>query len=105
MFLQQRTASSKIVQTSLTPKQIREFCEERKIKWDDAYEGRVKTYVGSDESVDSYGNIIRQSGWNLNDRFRKNPAIMWVHDYSQPNLGSAISSKVEDKSLVLAALS
>jgi HK97 family phage prohead protease len=35
--------------------------------------------VASDESVDRYGDIIRVSGWEL-DNFRANPVVLFAHD-------------------------
>jgi HK97 family phage prohead protease len=37
------------------------------------------TFVASDETVDRYGDIIRASGWQL-DNFRKNPVLLFGHD-------------------------
>jgi HK97 family phage prohead protease len=104
MFLQQQSNIASIKPSTLTAKEIREFCEERKIKWNDEYAKRTKTYVASDESVDSYGDIILQKGWNLQDRFKKNPAIMWAHNYSQPGVGSGIRAQVEDTALQIDVL-
>lgn len=94
LFLTQQRWESPIIQSALTPAEIRAFCEERKIKWNDAYNGRVKTYVASDESTDSYGDIIRQNGWDLKERFRKNPVAMWGHDYYQPPVGNSIKETI-----------
>ena len=38
-------------------------------------------FVASDESVDRYGDIIRASGWQL-DNFRKNPVLLFAHDFA-----------------------
>ncbi len=35
--------------------------------------------VASTPSVDSYGTIIDQNGWDL-DQFKRNPVITWAHD-------------------------
>jgi hypothetical protein len=35
-------------------------------------------FIASDESVDRYGDIIRASGWEL-DNFRKNPQLLYGH--------------------------
>ncbi len=38
-------------------------------------------YIASDESLDSYREIVRAAGWQF-DRFRKNAAFVDSHDYS-----------------------
>jgi HK97 family phage prohead protease len=43
--------------------------------------------VASDESVDSYGDIIRASGWQL-QRFKMNPIVLFGHDSYTP-IGTA----------------
>lgn len=40
---------------------------------------RTVLFVASDESEDRYGDIIRASGWQL-ENFRKNPVGLWCHD-------------------------
>lgn len=101
VFLQQQRASGGIIGTAkYAKKELQELCEQLKIKFNDAYVDRVKTYVASDETVDSYGDIIMQNGWDLK-RFKINPAVMWVHDYTQLNIGSGIKSKVENSQLMI----
>lgn len=95
LFLQQQRSETVIRPTTLSVKEIRELCEDKKIKFKDGYENRVKSYIASDESVDSYGDIIMQNGWDLKDRFKNNPAIMWSHDYYSPNIGSGLKAKID----------
>jgi hypothetical protein len=40
---------------------------------------RTILFVASDESEDRYGDIIRQSGWQL-ENYKKNPIGLWAHD-------------------------
>src|SRR5258705_11950996 len=35
--------------------------------------------IGSTPTVDSYGTVIDQNGWDL-DQFKRNPVITWAHD-------------------------
>jgi len=39
---------------------------------------RQMRFIASDESVDRYGDIIRASGWQL-DNFRQNPVLLFGH--------------------------
>lgn len=51
------------------------------------------TAVISDASVDRMGDVIDQSGWIL-DNYKKNPVVLWCHDYSIPPIGKAIDMRV-----------
>ena len=50
-------------------------------------EGR-KLFVASDSSLDREGEIINVDGWKL-ENFKRNPAILWGHDASEPPIGTA----------------
>jgi HK97 family phage prohead protease len=62
-------------------------------------EGRTMRFVASDESVDRYGDIIRASGWQL-DNFRKNPVLLFAHDSRQPPVGQVPSIEVVGTELI-----
>ena len=49
---------------------------------------RVLEIAGSTEDIDRQQDIIRSKGWKL-AAFKKNPVILWAHDYSQPPIGRA----------------
>jgi len=49
-------------------------------------DARTVEYVMSDDSVDSYGEIVDQS-WRL-DRFKKNPVVLYGHNRANGFLGS-----------------
>lgn len=56
---------------------------------------RTLRYVWTDESVDSDGDIITLSGWDLT-RFVQNPVFLWGHDgRSVPPIGKAVSIQME----------
>ncbi len=58
---------------------------------------RVVRFVGSTEDVDRDGDVIQVSGWDLRP-FKKNPVVLWSHDYRIPAIGKAIRvEKVEGK--------
>lgn len=68
------------------------------IKAVDAKE-RTMRFVASDESVDRYGDIIRASGWQL-DNFRKNPVLLFAHDSRQTPVGQVPSIEVVGTELI-----
>lgn len=47
----------------------------------------------SDATVDRMGDVIDQSGWIL-DNYKKNPVVLWCHDYSIPPIGKATDIRV-----------
>lgn len=49
---------------------------------------RIVTYVASDESVDRYGDIIKVSGWQL-DNYKRNPVVLFGHEDGMPPIGRA----------------
>ena len=61
----------------------------------------VMDFIGSDNSVDRYNEVIDQKGWNL-ENFRANPVIPDCHDYSSiaKILGRAQRVDVVDGQLV-----
>ena len=54
-------------------------------------------FVCSDESEDSYGDIVRADGWDLK-RYKKNPIVLFNHNSSMP-VGFSPKCFVEGKSL------
>lgn len=60
---------------------------------------RLARFVASDETVDRYGDIIRASGWQL-DNFRKNPVLLWSHRSGDLPIGRVEPIAVEGKSLI-----
>lgn len=60
---------------------------------------RVLEFIGSTESKDRQTDIIKASGWVL-DNYNKNPVFMWAHDYSQPPIGKAVKVWIQDKKLM-----
>lgn len=55
-------------------------------------------YLGSDASEDRYGSILDPKGWQL-EAFRRNPVILWAHDYSRPPIGRALDVQVTSRGL------
>lgn len=56
-------------------------------------EGAV-SFIMSDDSVDRMGDVIKQDGWSL-DSFKKNPVLLWAHDYTLPPVGKVGACVVE----------
>lgn len=55
--------------------------------------------IGSTEAVDRMGDVVVQDGWDLKN-FKKNPVLLFAHQYDQPPVGYAKNIKVVDKQLV-----
>lgn len=65
----------------------------------DAEGRRLVRFVASDETVDRYGDVIRASGWQL-DNFRRNPILLFNHNTSNLPLGKVEPIAVEGNALV-----
>lgn len=64
-------------------------------------ERRHIRFVASDESVDRYGDIIRASGWEL-DNFRRNPVLLFGHGRAPglPVIGKVTNIEVMQTRLI-----
>ncbi len=49
----------------------------------DEGQSRVFNFVASDETVDSYGDIVRADGWDLR-RYKRNPIVLFNHSSMLP---------------------
>lgn len=56
-------------------------------------------FVLSTATPDRSADVIAQAGWKL-DNFRKNPVMLWAHDYSKFPVGKAAFVGVEGDQLV-----
>jgi hypothetical protein len=61
----------------------------------------IVEYVASDETIDSYGEVIRAKGWKF-DRFQKNAPFVDSHQYDKVDclLGSVIDFKIDGSRLI-----
>lgn len=59
---------------------------------------REYRFIASDETPDSYGDVVAADGWDLK-RYRRNPIVLWQHDSRQP-IGISTKFGVEDGKLV-----
>ena len=46
-------------------------------------------FVISTDEVDRHGDIVSAGGWRL-DAFRRNPVVLWAHDYRFPVVGRVV---------------
>jgi len=53
-------------------------------------DGRVLSYVASDETPDRVGDVIKVSGWDLS-QYKQNPVVLWGHDGNVPPIGRTIN--------------
>jgi HK97 family phage major capsid protein/HK97 family phage prohead protease len=60
---------------------------------------RTARFIASDETVDRYGDIIRATGWKL-DNFRNNPVLLFGHQNNETPVGLVENIEVEGTSLV-----
>mgnify|MGYP003393751138 CR=1 FL=1 len=51
---------------------------------------RVLEFVGSTETVDRDGEVIKADAWQLGS-YNKNPVVQWAHDYQSPPIGKTLS--------------
>jgi len=58
--------------------------------------------VASTEVVDRYNDIIKQDGWIL-DNFRKNPVMLWSHNYNEPPIAKITDIRIENNQLIFEA--
>jgi HK97 family phage prohead protease len=65
-------------------------------------EKRTVRFVITTESPDRENDVIAAAGWDL-DAYKRNPTVLWSHDYSQPPVAKAISVERTSKGLVSTA--
>lgn len=61
-------------------------------------DARILRIVGTTEALDRDGESIRVNGWKL-DNFRKNPVVMFGHDYSTRPVARAVKIDNSGKAL------
>lgn len=71
---------------------IEALAKQRDIEWSDDHTGRVIGWWGSDERVDSDGDIVLQN-WNFKS-FESNPVMPWAHGWDDYPIGSALDWQV-----------
>jgi HK97 family phage prohead protease len=61
-------------------------------------EERIIEFTNSTPTQDRYHDTIDQNGWQL-ENFRKNPVVLWAHDYGQPPVAKSVNVWVEEGKL------
>lgn len=56
---------------------------------------RSFVFTASDASIDRQGDVVEQSSWNF-DNYKKNPVVLWAHDYSTYPIARTLSIGVEN---------
>ena len=57
------------------------------------------TVVASTGDVDRHGDVILPEGWRL-EAYRRNPVVLWAHDYRRPAIGRAAAVWQEEDALL-----
>lgn len=61
-------------------------------------ENRTIEVVSSTPARDRDMDTINPEGWMLDD-YKKNPIVLWAHDYSKPPIGKAVDNWIQDGQL------
>ena len=62
-------------------------------------EGTLDVAIASDNSIDRDGEIIDPDGMSFKD-FKKNPVLLWAHDYRSEPIGKVVSIKKEGNKIL-----
>ncbi len=76
-----------------------DFKEVASITKEDAEQYGAFKFILSKEVEDRAGDIVRVDGIDL-ARYKKNPVVLFAHDYNQLPVGKAVDVKVEGKKLI-----
>jgi HK97 family phage prohead protease len=63
---------------------------------------RERRFIASDETVDRYGDIVRATGWQL-ENFKRNPVLLFGHQSDQFPIGKVTEIGVEGTELIATA--
>lgn len=63
---------------------------------------RTLVGIASTEVIDRYGDIVKQDGWIL-DNFKKNPVMLWAHNYHDLPIAKIVDVNVSDGKLTFKA--
>ncbi len=62
-------------------------------------EKRTITAMVSTDSIDRHGDVIVPAGWKL-DNYRKNPVVLWAHDYYGLPVAKALAMEITEHGLM-----
>ena len=57
------------------------------------------TFVLSTDDIDRHGDVVSADGWQL-ESYRRNPVLLWAHDYRRPAIGRAVALWTEPRRLL-----
>lgn len=75
---------------------LRELLRSRGMEWDDDYVNRTVPYWASDESVDTYGDIVEQT-WDFS-RFEDSSPLLDSHNSLSPPIGRVVDWSIHQRS-------
>ena len=84
--------ADKKAQEQKTP-QLRKYYTLDPIKSiEETEDGLTVDFIISTDTIDRAGDVVSADGWEL-DNYRKNPVILWAHDYSQMPVARSLSEE------------
>lgn len=84
---------------TMTADECKSILEGRDVEYLPGYEGRVLQYTVTDESQDSYGDIIRAQGAKL-ERYLKNPVVLYAHQGEETPVGRSLKIYLEKQAVI-----
>lgn len=91
------------LQKEETPGIRKYYCIEEVKGIEETEDGLAVPFVISTESLDRDGDIIKADGWEL-DNYRKNPVVLFAHNYTNPPVAKSLSETIVGKKLKSIAL-
>lgn len=86
----------------MNTKFVRAFFDTKSLSVKDKEKGILRGVIGSDETIDRYGEIVDSNTWQL-EHYNDNPILLWAHNLSfgedRPSIGKSIRTWVENKQL------
>lgn len=86
----------------MNTKYVRAFFDTKALSPKDKEKGILRGVIGSDETIDRYGEIVDSNSWQL-DHYNDNPILLWAHNLSfgedRPAIGKSLRTWVENKQL------
>lgn len=95
VLVEKRVGTTSIPLQMPSPESAMQMAADKKVPWKEGYESRIVPIYGSDERVDRYGDIVRQS-WNFTS-YNINPILLAAHDWDGWPIGWSIDHTVVDR--------
>jgi hypothetical protein len=91
------------LQKEETPGLRKYYCIEEVKGIEETADGLAVPFVISTESIDRDGDVIQAAGWEL-DNYRKNPVVLFAHNYANPPVAKSLGETIVGKKLKSIAL-